>query len=60
MSGTADVIVAGGIQKMSQFPILSAFSAGEPYGSTDPWTGCRGWAARYGDQEISQFRGVRS
>ena len=58
MSGTADLIVAGGVQKMSQFPILSAFAAGEPYGSTDPWTGCRGWAARYGTQEISQFRGA--
>ena len=58
MSGTADLIVAGGVQKMSQFPILSAFDAGEPYGSTDPWTGCRGWEARYGPQEISQFRGA--
>lgn len=58
MSGTSDVIVAGGVQKMSQFPILSAFSAGEPFGSTDPWTGCQGWHARYGDQEISQFRGA--
>jgi acetyl-CoA C-acetyltransferase len=58
MSGTADLIVAGGVQKMSQYPILSAFSAGEPYGSSDPWTGCRGWEARYGTQEISQFRGA--
>lgn len=58
MSGTCDVIVAGGVQKMSQFPILSAFTAGEPYGSTDPWTGCEGWQSRYGDQEISQFRGA--
>jgi len=58
MSGTADLIVAGGVQKMSQFPILSAFAAGEPYGSVDPWTGCEGWADRYGDQEISQFRGA--
>jgi acetyl-CoA C-acetyltransferase len=41
---------------MSTYPILSAFPAGEPYGFTDPWTGCEGWAARYGDQEISQFR----
>ncbi|MER6413056.1 acetyl-CoA C-acetyltransferase [Streptomyces humidus] len=56
MSGTADLIVAGGVQKMSQFPILSAFGAGEPYGATDPWTGSRGWQHRYGDQEISQFR----
>jgi acetyl-CoA C-acetyltransferase len=58
MSGTSDLIVAGGVQKMSQFPILSAFGAGEPFGSTDPWTGCRGWEARYGTQEISQFRGA--
>lgn len=58
MSGTADLIVAGGVQKMSQFPILSAFAAGEPYGSVDPWSGSEGWAARYGDQEISQFRGA--
>ncbi|QNJ91104.1 acetyl-CoA C-acetyltransferase [Mycolicibacterium fluoranthenivorans] len=58
MSGTSDLIVAGGVQKMSQYPILSAFGAGEPFGSTDPWTGCEGWRARYGDQEISQFRGA--
>ncbi len=58
MSGTSDLIVAGGVQKMSQYPILSAFAAGEPFGSIDPWTGCEGWAARYGDQEISQFRGA--
>lgn len=58
MSGTVDLVVAGGVQKMSQFPILSAFAAGEPYGSPDPWTGCEGWHARYGDQEISQFRGA--
>ncbi|MBB3754094.1 acetyl-CoA C-acetyltransferase [Mycolicibacterium sp. BK634] len=58
MSGTADLIVAGGVQKMSQFPILSAFGAGEPFGSVDPWTDCKGWAERYGDQEISQFRGA--
>jgi acetyl-CoA C-acetyltransferase len=58
MSGTADLVVAGGVQKMSQYPILSAFSAGERYGATDPWTGCRGWESRYGTQEISQFRGA--
>jgi acetyl-CoA C-acetyltransferase len=56
MSGTADLVVAGGVQKMSQFPILSSFTAGEPYGATDPWSGSKGWQARYGDQEISQFR----
>lgn len=58
MSGTADLIVAGGVQKMSQYPILCAFGAGEPFGASDPWTGCRGWEARFGTQEISQFRGA--
>lgn len=33
MSGTADLIVAGGVQKMSQFPLLSAVDAGKAYGS---------------------------
>jgi acetyl-CoA C-acetyltransferase len=55
MSGTSDLVLAGGVQNMSQFPILSSFTAGEPYGATDPWTGSEGWHARYGDQEISQF-----
>src|SRR5436305_11253332 len=39
MSGTTDLVLAGGVQKMSQFPILSSFTAGEPYGAIDPWTG---------------------
>jgi len=55
MSGTTDLVLAGGVQKMSQYPILSSFSVGEQYGATDPWTGCEGWQARYGNQEISQF-----
>jgi acetyl-CoA C-acetyltransferase len=55
MSGTSDLVIAGGVQKMSQYPILSSFSVGEQYGATDPWTGCEGWEARYGSQEISQF-----
>jgi len=55
MSGTMDLVIAGGVQKMSQFPIFSSFAAGEPYGATNPWSGSKGWQARYGDQEISQF-----
>ncbi|WP_226350362.1 MULTISPECIES: acetyl-CoA C-acetyltransferase [unclassified Pseudonocardia] len=56
MAGTQDLVVAGGVQVMSQYPILSSFTAGEPFGATDPWTGSVGWEARYGNQEISQFR----
>lgn len=55
MSGTSDLVLAGGVQKMSQYPILSSFAAGEPFGATDPWSGSSGWQSRYGDQEISQF-----
>jgi acetyl-CoA C-acetyltransferase len=56
MSGTNDVIVAGGVQNMSQIPISSAMTAAEPLGFTDPFSGSEGWRARYGDQEVSQFR----
>ena len=56
MSGTEDVIVAGGVQNMSMIPISSAMTVGEQFGFTDPFTGSRGWQARYGTQEVSQFR----
>jgi acetyl-CoA C-acetyltransferase len=58
MSGTADLIVAGGVQNMSQIPISAAMTAGEAYGHETPFSGSPGWQARYGDQEISQFRGA--
>ena len=58
MSGTADLLIAGGVQNMSQYPIMSGFAAGAEYGPTDPWTGCEGWKHRYGDQEMSQYRGA--
>ncbi|HEX6394162.1 MAG TPA: acetyl-CoA C-acetyltransferase [Acidimicrobiales bacterium] len=56
LSGTSDVIVAGGVQNMSQIPISSAMLAGQAYGFEDPFSGSTGWRARYGDEEISQFR----
>jgi acetyl-CoA C-acetyltransferase len=58
MSGTNDVIVAGGVQNMSQIPISSAMTMAEPLGFTDPFSGSEGWVARYGTQEVSQFRGA--
>ena len=57
MAGTADVIVAGGVQNMSQIPISSAMIVGEQFGFTSPTNESKQWAHRYGDQEISQFRG---
>jgi acetyl-CoA C-acetyltransferase len=56
LSGTMDVVVAGGVQQMSQIPISSAMTAGQPLGFDDPFTGSPGWVARYGPQEVSQFR----
>ncbi|MGH9031522.1 MAG: acetyl-CoA C-acetyltransferase [Acidimicrobiia bacterium] len=58
MSDTTDVIVAGGVQNMSMIPIAAALTAAEPFGFTDPFSGSEGWRARYGDQEVSQFRGA--
>jgi len=49
LSGTADLVVAGGVQNMSMVPIGSAMTS-------DPFSGSAGWRARYGAEEISQFR----
>ena len=63
MSGAAGLVVAGGVQSMSRVPIGSAqtailhgFSAAGGTAPDGPYRGSRGWAARYGDQEVSQFR----
>jgi acetyl-CoA C-acetyltransferase len=56
MSGTADLVVAGGVQNMTAVPIMSAMVAGQRLGFATPFTGAVGWEKRYGDQEISQFR----
>ncbi len=58
MSGTSDLIVAGGVQNMSAIPISSAMTLAEPLGFTDPFSGSKGWVERYGSQEVSQFRGA--
>src|SRR6478735_406757 len=55
MSGTADLVVAGGVQNMSAIPISSAMTAGQQYGFDDPFTGSTGWVARYGSEPLSQF-----
>jgi acetyl-CoA C-acetyltransferase len=55
MSGTQDLVIAGGVQNMSQIPIAAAMIVGDRYGVTDPYSGSKGWQARYGDQPVSQF-----
>lgn len=60
LSGTQDLVVAGGVQNMSQVPISSAMLAAQPpvtpIAFEDPFRTSEGWLARYGDQEINQFR----
>jgi acetyl-CoA C-acetyltransferase len=58
LSGTADLVVAGGVQNMSAIPISAAMLAGQEFGFDDPFSGSVGWQKRYGDQEVSQFRGA--
>jgi len=58
MSGTADLLVAGGVQNMSAIPISSAMTLAEPLGFKDPFSGSEGWVARYGPGEVSQFSGA--
>ena len=56
MSGTQDLVVAGGVQTMNQIPIGAAMVAGRELGMPDPFSTSPGWRERYGTQEVSQFR----
>ncbi|MFJ6749366.1 acetyl-CoA C-acetyltransferase [Streptomyces sp. NPDC091266] len=60
LSGTQDLVVAGGVQNMSQIPIAYASrQAAEPLGLTEgPYAGSAGWRARYGDRPVNQFHGA--
>ncbi len=56
MAGVNDLVVAGGVQNMSAIPISAAMLAGEQFGFTTPFAESPGWEARFGAQEVSQFR----
>jgi acetyl-CoA C-acetyltransferase len=56
MSGTSDLVIAGGVQNMSMIPIGAAMTCAQPLGFAHPFVGARGWIARYGDTVVSQFR----
>ncbi|WHU47623.1 acetyl-CoA C-acetyltransferase [Gordonia sp. L191] len=58
MSGTQDVVLAGGVQNMSAIPISQAMIAGQEFGFTTPTAESVGWRERFGDAEISQFAGA--
>ncbi len=59
MSGTMDVVVAGGVQTMTQIPISSAMTAAIPLGFNDPFSGSEGWVARYGAEPPTQFKSAQ-
>ncbi len=55
MSGTQDLVVAGGSQAMNAIPISAAMYAGEPYGFSNPFNTSPGWIARYGNGLLNQI-----
>ncbi len=58
MAGVSDVVVAAGVQNMSMIPISSAMTVTETMDVPEIFAGSEGWLKRYGDQEVSQFRGA--
>ncbi|WP_341862012.1 acetyl-CoA C-acetyltransferase [Gymnodinialimonas sp. 57CJ19] len=59
MSGTQDLVVAGGVQNLNAIPISGAMMAGQAFGFPDPFSTSPGWQARYGDAEVNQFRSAQ-
>jgi acetyl-CoA C-acetyltransferase len=57
LSGTQDLVVASGVENMSMVPMGSSVAMALEKGMPFPYG--EGWNARYGDQEISQFRGAQ-
>jgi acetyl-CoA C-acetyltransferase len=57
LSGTQDLVVAAGIESMSQVPMGSSVAPLLEKGLAFPYG--QGWGDRYGKQEISQFRGAQ-
>ena len=57
MSGTQDLVIAAGVESMSVVTMGSAVGLAVKAGMPAPWGA--GWQERYGDQEISQFRGAQ-
>ncbi|MCB9521319.1 MAG: acetyl-CoA C-acetyltransferase [Myxococcales bacterium] len=56
MSGTQDLVIAGGVQNMSMIPISAAMLVAKEYGHDDPFSGSKGWVERYGATPVSQFQ----
>ena len=57
LSGTQDLVIAAGVESMSVVPMGSSILLPAEKGMPLPFG--QGWRERYGDQEISQFRGAQ-
>jgi acetyl-CoA C-acetyltransferase len=57
LSGTQDLVIAAGVESMSVVPMGSSVGLAAERGMPLPFG--QGWQDRYGDQEISQFRGAQ-
>ncbi len=57
LSGTQDLVVAAGVESMSQVPMGTSVGLPMEKGMALPYG--QGWQERYGTQEISQFRGAQ-
>jgi len=58
MSGTQDLVIAGGVQNMSAIPIGAAMITAKEFGYNDPFSGSKGWVERYGNLPVNQFYGA--
>ncbi len=55
MAGVNDVVIAGGVQTMTQIPISAAMLAGREFGFETPFIDSKGWMQRYQNGAFSQF-----
>jgi len=59
MSGTMDMVVAGGLQNMSMIPIsTSSKVVGKEMNLPHTFHGSEGWVQRYNTEPVSQFHGA--
>lgn len=58
MSGTQDVVIAGGVQTMSKIPIGASMMAGQPLGFDHVFHTSPGWVKRFGTAPVNQFYGA--
>jgi len=58
MSGTMDLVVAGGVESMSNVPLTASSDAGAALGYDDPFTTSAGWVEHFGTGDVTQFVGA--